>query len=99
MKVNRPEVIAQIEKMMTGGISREDLGWWAFDCLMEGTPEYEPGYEILLQDTLQSLQYFHDSADPLMRQFCPTSEEIQYYLKCLQGEEPYRRNMVLHWRV
>ncbi|PKM81066.1 MAG: hypothetical protein CVU89_11020 [Firmicutes bacterium HGW-Firmicutes-14] len=98
MKVDRQTVIEQVEKMLAGDIPREDVGWWAYDFLLEKEAEYEPGYEKLLQDVLQSLHYFHDT-EPLMRQFYPDPEEILYYLRCLKGEELYRRNRVIHWRV
>ncbi len=98
MKVNREAVIEQIEKMLTGRISNEDIGWWAYDLLMEEHLEYEPGYGKLLEDVLQSFYYFHDP-EPIMRQFYPQNEEILYYLKCLKGEEVYQRTKVVHWQV
>ncbi len=98
MKITRQVLIRQIEKMLTGRLSQEDIGWWAYDILTAEGLEYEPGFHRLLEDALYSLQYFHDT-DPLMKQFYPETEEILYYLKCLKGEEVYQRSRVVHWRV
>lgn len=98
MKVDRQAVAEQIEKMLAGEISREDVGWWAFDILVEDNLEFEPGWETLLEDVIRALHYFHDT-EPLMQQFCPDHEEILYFLDCLRGKEVYRRSRVVHWRV
>ncbi len=98
IKITRKTVIQQIEKMLTGQLSKEEIGWWAYDLLMEEGLEYEPGFEKLLDDVLRSLHYFQDT-DPIMQQFYPETEEILYYLKCLKGEEIYQRSKVIHWRV
>lgn len=98
MEVKRQEVIAHIEQMMTGHVSHEDVGWWAYDLLMEKDLNFEPGYEKILEDVLWALHYFHDP-EPLMRQFYPQTEEILYFLRCLKGEEIYQRSRVVHWRV
>lgn len=98
MEINRQVVREQIEKMLAGCVSKEDIGWWAYEFLMEEKLQYEPGHEKLLEDVLRSLHYFHD-IEPVMQQFYPATEEILYYLECLQGEVPYERSRVVHWRV
>ena len=98
MKVTREMVGEQIEKMFSGTISREDIGWWAYDLILAEEIEYEPGYQRLLEDVIKSLHYFYDT-EPYMKQFYPDIEEIIYYLKCLRGEEFYQRSRVIHWRV
>lgn len=98
MEINRQDVIDQIEKMLSGAVSREETGWWAYDLLMEEKLQWEKGYEKLLEDVLKSLYYFHDT-EPMMQQFYPETDEIVYYLQCLKGEEIYNRSRVIHWRV
>lgn len=98
MVVARQVIIEQIESMLAGLISREDLGWWAYDLLLEDSLVYEPLYEKLSQDVLRSIYYFHDT-ETFMQQFYPDLDEIVYYLKCLKGEEYYQRFRVVHWRV
>lgn len=98
MELSRKLVIEILENMLTGIISQEDVGWWAYDFLMEVDLDFEPGFEKLLRDILKSLHYFHDT-EPMVRQFYPDTEEILYYLRCLKGEEMYQRSRVVHWRV
>lgn len=98
MDVNRRMLIEQIEKLIAGQISREDIGWWAYDLLLGEKLNYEPGFERLLEDTLRSLHYFHED-EPMMQQFYPDTSEILYYLECLKGREFYLRSKVVHWKV
>lgn len=98
MEINRLLLIGQIQKMVDGEISREEIGWWAYDLMLEEELNYEPGYEKLLGDVLRSLHYFYDD-EPLMQQFHPDSTEILYYLSCLKGEQIYQRSRVIHWKV
>lgn len=97
VEVNRGMLIDQIEKMLSGQVSREDVGWWAYDLLLE-KPVYERGFEKLLEDVVWALHYFHDT-EPMMQQFYPEIEDITYFLKCLKSEELYNRSKVLNWRV
>lgn len=98
MELSRKLVIEIIEKMLTGILSQEDVGWWAYDLMMDEELNFELGYEKLLGDVIKSLHYFHDT-EPLVRQFYPETDEIMYYLVCLKGEEMYQRFRVIHWRV
>lgn len=98
MNINRQMLIEQIEKYISGQISREDVGWWAYDLLLEEKLNYEPGFERLLEDTVRSLHYFHDD-EPIIQQFHPDTSEILYYLDCLRGREFYQRSRVVHWKV
>lgn len=98
MEVNRQLLITQMEKYVSGQISREDIGWWAFELLLEEKLNYEPGFERILEDALKSLHYFHDD-EPMMQQFYPDISEIVYYLNCLKGREFYQRSRVVHWKV
>lgn len=98
MDINRRMVIDQIEKLISGQIAREDIGWWAYDLLLEQKLNYEPGFERLLEDTIRSLHYFHDN-EPMMQQFYPDTSEILYYVACLKGQEFYQRSKVVHWKV
>lgn len=98
MEINRAKLIECIEKIINGEMSSEEVGWWAYDMLLEEGLKYEPGFEQLLGDVLRSLHYFHD-VEPLMRQFYPDNIEILYYLSCLKGEQMYQRSRVVHWKV
>jgi hypothetical protein len=98
LEVCRQMIIEQIEKMLSGQVSREETGWWAYDIIIEGNLSYEPGHQKILEDVLKSLHYFHDT-EPLMQAFYPETEEILYYLVCLKGEEMYQRSRVVHWKV
>ncbi len=98
MLLNRETVIAKINEFLTGKIDREEIGWWAFDLLVEAGLEFEPGSETLLRDVLEALQLFHDD-DPMMMQFYPERDDLIYYLRCLRREEMYRRKLVPHWKV
>lgn len=98
MEVNRQLIIEQLEKLLAGQLSREDVGWWAYDLLLEGEVIFEPGFARLLEDVLRSLHYFHDD-EPMMQQFYPDVADLMYYLKCLKGEEPYQRSRIIHWKV
>lgn len=98
MLLTRETAAAKIEDFLAGKTDREEFGWWAFDLLVDSGLEPEPGYATLLMDALEAIQLFHD-ADPLMNQFYPEREELLYYLRCLRGEELYRRNLAPHWKV
>lgn len=98
MNVNRQMVAMKIEKLLAHQISREEVGWWAYDIIMEQNINYEAGYETLLEDILWSLHYFHDN-EVFMKQFYADIEDLVYYLKCLNGEEVYQRSKVVHWRI
>lgn len=98
MFLTRKKVATKINSFLNGDISREDIGWWALDRLVEANQFLEPGYETLLTDVLEALQLFHDS-EPIMEQFYPEPEVLLYYLGCLKGEEMYQRKRVPHWKV
>ncbi len=98
MEIDRSLLLEQIKKLVSGEVSSEDVGWWAYDLLLEKELKYEPCYEQLLGDVLRSLHYFHDT-EPLMQQFYPDKTEIDYYISCLKGEQIYQRSRVIHWKV
>lgn len=98
MFLTRKAVAAKIESFLKGSISQEDIGWWAFDRLVEADRFPEPGYETLLTDVLEALQLFHDT-EPAMKQFYLEQDDLLYYLRCLNGEELYQRKRVPHWKV
>lgn len=96
--LDRQKAAEQIEKLLAQQITYQEIGWWAYDYLIDGPLMMEPGFEKLLEDFLWSFYYFHDE-EPYMKQFCPDMDEILYYLKCLKGEEIYQRIKYIHWRV
>lgn len=98
MLLTREMVAAKINDLLAGKTDREDIGWWAFDLLVEPGLELEIGYQNLLQDVLEALQLFHDT-EPVMSRFYPEPDDLLYYLRCLRGEEMYRRKRVPHWKV
>ncbi len=93
----RNDLIEKIEAFLARTISSEELGWWAFDLLVDAT-DFEPGYDRLIRDALQALQYFHDD-EPMMQSFYPETGDLIYYIKCLKGEELYNPKRVPHWKV
>ncbi len=98
MLLMRELVVEKINDFLAGRLEQEEIGWWAFDLMVESSLEFEPGYHTLLSDVLEALRLFHDT-EPIMQQFYLEGDELLYYLRCLKGEELYRRNMVPHWKV
>lgn len=98
MFLTRKKVAGKINSFLKGDIIQEDIGWWAFDQLVEANQFLEPGYQTLLTDVLEALQLFHDT-EPIMEHFYPQQDELLYYLGCLKGEEMYQRKRVPHWKV